>query len=537
MVQDRNEVQLRRSYQLLASLGPEGTGLDGHVFVKAVSLLYGWARQQAAGVPLPEHPSTASGSNSKTGHAVAVIYEQEELFFTLRFSAAQNPSDGERNTTELEIRPHDSKLAIAIRTTAIRPAACLAGSVFHLPDFLRPLMKDVGLNDGAPITAGLWTVSCPKVRRFVNFLSASERQLPVIAISQAKNPSIGVNGYAVDPWQCARELAGAAHVAAILWEATFDLSSAVGSEWSCFNGAVRIYWPAAIDFFADAPYAHPLYTLKTINGMAFAGTFEEYLKREVRGHLCKRSVDWSACGVKFYIEAEHLRIAKESGQEPPEQTIRRCQEQISRLYESAQEYAALADAYYGDMVSSQEDSKAMHRQMAALSALINRQRTEILRLKDGRPEKAPLDLSYEELPSWVERYYPDRLFLHPRAVRALKDAVYQNPSMVYRCLVLLAEDYRDYRMGMVSREEFLKRCRAVDPGLTESGCGELSSIGEQGEEYYVAYGGRRCLLDRHLKKGVSHNPLYCLRIYFFWDAGNSMVVIGSLPGHLRSSNT
>ena len=394
-------------------------------------------------------------------------------------------------------------------------------------------MKEVPLNDGAPITAEPWTVPSGKVEGFVDFLTSPERQLPVVAISQAKNPGVGINGYACDPWKCSRELAGAAHVAAIPWETTFAFSSAVGSEWSCFNGAVRIYWPTAIDLLADDPYTHPLFTLKNIDSMIYGGAFPEYLRRNVCDYSCSRSIDWNACGVKFFIEAEHLRIAETSGQETPEQAVRRYREQLARMHDSLQEYIALADMYCGDMTASQEDSRAMHTQIAALNRMIDRQRAEIVRLKHREPEKAPVDLGYEELPAWVERYYPDRLYLHPRAVRALKDATYQNPSMVYRCLVLQAEDYRDYRMGNLSWEDFLKRCRAVDPGLTESGFNELSSIDKQRGEYYVTYGGRCCLLERHLKKGVSHNPLYCLRIYFFWDAKNSLVVIGSLPGHLR----
>ena len=105
----------------------------------------------------------------------------------------------------------------------------------------------------------------------------------------------------------------------------------------------------------------------------------------------------------------------------------------------------------------------------------------------------------------VEQYYPDRLYLHPRAVRALKSAVYQNPSMVYRCLILLAEDYYDYRMGRINRDTFLQRCAKVDPGLSECGFGGASDILEQGDEYYITYGGKRVYWSRHLKKGVNHN--------------------------------
>ena len=61
--------------------------------------------------------------------------------------------------------------------------------------------------------------------------------------------------------------------------------------------------------------------------------------------------------------------------------------------------------------------------------------------------------------------------------------------------------------------------------------------GQEGNEYYVAYQGRRILMARHLKKGNSRDERYCLRIYFFWDDEDEQVVVGSLPGHLDTRNT
>lgn len=231
-----------------------------------------------------------------------------------------------------------------------------------------------------------------------------------------------------------------------------------------------------------------------------------------------------------------MRMLSVSGEESTEELLKQCREQLRRVHESQEEYKALAETYYADMVACQEDSQALQKQMTAMTEMLNRQRREIARL-NGRAEQPPVDLGYEQMAKWVEQYYPDRLYLHPRAVRALKSAVYQNPSMVYRCLILLAEDYYDYRMGRINRDTFLQCCAKVDPGLSECGFGGASDILEQGDEYYITYGGKRRLLERHLKKGVNHNALYCLRIYFFWDEKSSHVVIGSLPGHLRSSLT
>lgn len=37
--------------------------------------------------------------------------------------------------------------------------------------------------------------------------------------------------------------------------------------------------------------------------------------------------------------------------------------------------------------------------------------------------------------------------------------------------------------------------------------------------------------------GVSKDRRYCLRIYFFWDDQDQIVVIGDLPHHLDTSDT
>ena len=37
------------------------------------------------------------------------------------------------------------------------------------------------------------------------------------------------------------------------WDVTYEFSRIVGDEWSCFGGAVRIYWPELFDFETDDP--------------------------------------------------------------------------------------------------------------------------------------------------------------------------------------------------------------------------------------------------------------------------------------------
>lgn len=526
---------MKNIYQLTALIGSESDGINDEKFMAAAWILYAWMRREVIDcIPLPESPATVSGSTKK-GRSVAAIYQPEEHFFTLRSSVFENSV---RDTIEAEITPHHQSLLLAVRETAfLREPGAKAKPASGPPAFVRQLIDEVGLNDGLRLSTAPQRISAYHIGKLVSFLCAPDRRLPVVLVSQAKNPALGQNGYLVDGRELASALAGSAHVMVIDWDATYELSRIVGDEWSCFGGAVRIYWPSSIDFEADDPYEHPLYTPQTIRKYFYPGEFEKELEKAIWVQCASQVIDWNRLGVQFYVEAEQARMLSASEEASTEELLKQCREQLRRVHESKEEYKALAETYYADMAACREDSQALQKQMTAMTELLDRQRREIARLKHGKVERPPVDWDYGQMAKWVEQYYPDRLYLHPRAVRALKSAVYQNPSMVYRCLILLAEDYYDYRMGRINRDTFLQRCNAVDPGLSECGFGESSDILEQGDEYYITYAGKRHLLERHLKKGVSHNALYCLRIYFFWDEKSSHVVIGSLPGHLRSSLT
>ena len=81
--------------------------------------------------------------------------------------------------------------------------------------------------------------------------------------------------------------------------------------------------------------------------------------------------------------------------------------------------------------------------------------------------------------------------LHARALRGLRDAVFDDIGMVCKLLELLAIDYVDSKRG--DREAW----RRFEDGIRALGADISKSIsetrvGEQGEEYYVRYKGQRC---------------------------------------------
>ena len=95
-----------------------------------------------------------------------------------------------------------------------------------------------------------------------------------------------------------------------------------------------------------------------------------------------------------------MRMLSVSGEESTEELIETVgREQLRRVHESQEEYKALAETYYADMVACQEDSQALQKQMTAMTEMLNRQRREIARL-NGKAEQPPVDLGYEQMAKW-----------------------------------------------------------------------------------------------------------------------------------------
>lgn len=128
-----------------------------------------------------------------------------------------------------------------------------------------------------------------------------------------------------------------------------------------------------------------------------------------------------------------------------------------------------------------------------------------------------------------------RLILHPRAERAVAKAEYSDVKAVYRTLLILANEYRDSRMGVGTDEAFRKAL--ADNGMDFSGSIDKCRAGQEGEADYVKYPvgtAKRAFLRYHILKGTAHEDRFCMRIYFFWDDETGQVVVGWLPSHLSN---
>ena len=157
-----------------------------------------------------------------------------------------------------------------------------------------------------------------------------------------------------------------------------------------------------------------------------------------------------------------------------------------------------------------------------------------LRRKLNQPKE------HNKVAEWVNKYFRDRLILLPRAVDLLADKSARDINIETICdaLDFLATDYWERRYHQLPNEEMNTRCaekygRPFDIRPTGTTTIEFTPT-----QYKVKYfAGRRgkpveSPLDFHLS--VGNDPQNLLRIYFLHDDEKQLIVVGSLPRHLRA---
>ena len=145
--------------------------------------------------------------------------------------------------------------------------------------------------------------------------------------------------------------------------------------------------------------------------------------------------------------------------------------------------------------------------------------------EDPEPE-APLPTEWSQFNDWCESQLAGRVLLTPRAHREVKRAQFGDVPLAARCLLWLANDFRDRRMGRRPED----RRETVENGVHNARCG--------GDAFSVKWRGKNRRVDWHLKSGGStHDPKRCLRIYYFWDSARNQAIVASMPAHIRTNAT
>lgn len=337
----------------------------------------------------------------------------------------------------------------------------------------------------------------------------------------------------------AQNLQGIAHVVVLSSIGSFALTNQVGKELSVYRQAVRTYRPG-FRAWLDDPGRHPIALPSRIIDWENGGVagFE--------ASICARSITNTAYApgrderLPSFTTVRQLaaRLERESarrGGASDAELLKLYEEENRRLSSDIQEQKELSDQLLQE--AEQEREAATEKANDAIAqAMLARERIrrleERLAATTGKSTEVPIPNNLNDFEDWCKEHLVGSVMINSRAFQGAKKSVFQDPSLIYRALLVLRDKYVPMRINGGKEYQAAYHQALSELQLEESLTGDGAKF--EGNEYKVQYQGDRRELDRHLKAGNSHDPRYCFRLYFFWDDESQVVVVGWLPSHLEN---
>lgn len=364
------------------------------------------------------------------------------------------------------------------------------------------------------------------VQMFADFLESPERRHPVVLFSTDDEDLLAAD---VEKTVAPR-LAGLAHVVVAQDHSVSELLSAhYPDQLNCFDGAVRIYWPA---FSKRAnPYHHPIFKRQRLEFMAersdwAIGQFILSKLADVAVYNVPASfINWPRLdSLKRHSD---LAEARETGD----------WEQIATLY--SEENAEL-----------QAINQLQEEELSKQSSELSRQRDEAQQWKQlylalcqstgQQPEEdvdeVPVD-SVEAAIARIERDYPDAIVFSLNS-KSDPSTPYQEPGEVLDALVWLATDYRDQKLGQSHIIDLNLHLHERVDGWSYKG-GQTIQTKSKFAEWYecLAPDGKKQSIEEHIGRGSNKDPRYTVRIAFTWWEEGQKVLVGFVGQHQRTTGT
>ena len=140
----------------------------------------------------------------------------------------------------------------------------------------------------------------------------------------------------------------------------------------------------------------------------------------------------------------------------------------------------------------------------------------------------------------MNEHFSDRLILHSKAVSRMLTRSNQCASVDLICdaLDFLATDYWEMRYLQIPRDVMLTRCSEKYGRPFDISPVGQATIEFTPSEYRIKYfrnaQGKELDSDLNYHLRVGNDSGNLLRVYFLHDDEQKLIVVGSLPDHLRS---
>lgn len=539
------DVIYKEVFQLDCSYGLEKT------YQKATRIIYSWIRNKFAKAlnnRLPLEIQTIELEEFST--SIGILSEPDQCFFSFRSSHPDSEVAQRTWITETSIIRKNEILLVKITNSCSSPRGCTTEVKYSVPRYVSFLSEQIGLFDVKKVERQPIEIETDgDVEKLKKLVFDPYRRLPVILVSQVDRRNwqypFSYTPYLIDMQRLSSKLCLRSHIFYMSVDVAYKWTNEVSKKWSVFDGAVRVYYPKA-DIENGNPYEHYLATQDRIfSSYLIKPTGEELMGEQaflekLIFRINTREGFNEGINREFaeesYAQALRRRNAelRERKDQTREERIRSIEVDNTSLKKEIEELKSLANSYADDADQFREELEETRRIFHATQAC-NEVLTARLRDRADYSQTIEYPSSYDEIEEWVNNLFAGRIFMHNKAVKALEDSNYSDVTLLCRAIELLATSYHDMRKQIIDSNEFNRKCQEI--GVEEAASISDVGAGRHQEEYFCRYNGKKMMMDRHLKKGSSRDPQYCLRIYFFWDDENSIIVIGHLPTHLTISST
>jgi hypothetical protein len=359
-------------------------------------------------------------------------------------------------------------------------------------------------------------------------LQSKDRRLPIVLLSVDPFTDKPL----ADPVEVADKLVGLAHVYVLddKWTA-FALTDKIGKPLSCFNGAVRTYWPG---FEIDAnPFDHPVILPVRISSIQDGRPLSEYLLRRLAaistlrfayGVITRDAL--AAVQSRRQAEIDALRIQAE-GTGDYDELLKLADEELAELRSRNKDLSQRAVELEDELATAK----------ANVAALLSVHEPEAL------TEAVPLTAPEEEVRTVRQAVdvaaarFSDRLVFLKSAYTSADDSPYGQPDKVLQAIEAMDDVTEAWRESIRNKKSMGLLEEAFEArGFAYKAKESMTSAGKWSEEYNAVHEGRRVSIEPHLALGKG-GPDTCLRIHFFKDDQTGRFVVAHVGRHKTNTRT
>lgn len=352
---------------------------------------------------------------------------------------------------------------------------------------------------------------------FIDCAWGQARSVPIVAVSDDY-------GFVLHPGiveELATDLAGLAVVVRLDSPASWRVTRRKGKEWSCFGGAIRLYWPHLSD--TASPRDHPLWTpTRLLASMADTESAAERIRRDLRRRILGQSA--------FSVSDPPMLSAVRRGARDEELAALR-----ARAIGDA-DYKSLADEYFeaasrANTTVEQRDAQIeqLQAKIAGLQYALQAKRDDF---QEVEPDSEVPPATVEEAVLAAMEQLGDVL-VFGSAVSDGVGSLAQDagpPDKILAYLRALGELTHARRKGELGATAV---AWLQDRGVIASVESETirKSRKEQRARTWDSGNGKQVVFDLHLKPTDGTAPDRCVRIYFAYDEQRQKTVVGWVGRH------